>query len=33
MMIKMGTDLAKEASNDLSFYKMTNGLEDDWTDS
>ena len=34
MLTKMGTDMAKQATNDIRFYRMTNGLEeDDWTDS
>ena len=34
MLTKMGTDMAKQATNDIRFYKMTNGREeDDWTDS
>jgi hypothetical protein len=26
MLTKMGTDMAKQAANDIRFYKMTNGL-------
>lgn len=28
MLIKMGTDLAKQIEADIKFYRMTNGLED-----
>lgn len=33
MLMKMGTDMAKQAADDIKFYKMTNGLEDDKSDS
>ena len=33
MLVKMGTDMARQASDDIKFYKMTNGLEDDNCDS
>ena len=33
MLMKMGTDMAKQAADDIKFYKMTNGLEDDNSDS
>jgi len=29
MLTEMGTKLAKEAANDLSFFKITNGIPDD----
>ena len=29
MLVKMGTDMARQAADDIKFYKMTNGLEDD----
>ena len=28
MLIKMGTDMAKQVEADIKFYKMTNGIED-----
>ena len=28
MLIKMGTDMAKQVEADIKFYRMTNGLED-----
>ncbi len=28
MLIKMGTDMAKQIEADIKFYKMTNGIED-----
>ena len=33
MLVKMGTDMARQAADDIKFYKMTNGLEDDYSDS
>lgn len=29
LLIKMGTDMAKQAEMDIKFYRMTNGLESD----
>ena len=29
MLIKMGTDLAKQVSDDIKFYRMTNELDED----
>jgi hypothetical protein len=28
MLIKLGTDMAKQASDDIRFFKMTNNIED-----
>jgi hypothetical protein len=28
MLIKMGTDMAKQVEADIKFYRMTNGIED-----
>jgi hypothetical protein len=28
MLIKLGTDMAKQASDDIRFFRMTNGIED-----
>lgn len=28
MLVKMGTDMAKQASDDIRFFRMTNGIED-----
>lgn len=33
MLVKMGTDMAKQAADDIKFYKMTNGIEDDSSNS
>ena len=33
MLVKMGTDMAKQAADDIKFYRMTNGLEDDSSNS
>ena len=33
MLVKMGTDMAKQAADDIKFYKMTNGIDDDRSDS
>ena len=33
MLVKMGTDMARQAADDIKFYKMTNGLEDDNSNS
>lgn len=27
MLIKLGTDMAKQAENDIKFYRMTNNIE------
>lgn len=28
MLTKMGTDMARQAADDIKFYRMTNGIED-----
>lgn len=33
LLVEMGTKMAKQAADDIKFYRMTNGLEDDISDS
>lgn len=28
VLIKMGTDMAKQAENDIKFYRITNGIQE-----
>lgn len=32
LLIKMGTDMAKQASDQITFYRMTNGIRDEFPD-